>query len=295
MANVAVSVVSYVLLFILISGLAGTVEFHEFKKQFKDKTPIMVGFCGQFVLLPFLGFCSVVIFGLTELGKEDAETVVVNATTGNTTTVPGDGVVGIEAVMLMLTTSSPGGSYSNWWCFIFNADLALSVAMTTVSSISSVFMLPMNLAIYINATNSDSIDIEYGPLSIAVAVVVVAVACGLAASHAFPDHKHVFHTSANVAGLSLIALGLVFTTGSRDGLFNQPWEFFVGVAMPCVTGLILSNVMSFAVGLNRPQCVSVAIETCYQNTALALSVALASPAPARAAAVPVFYQAVQMV
>jgi hypothetical protein len=53
MANVAVSVVSYVLLFILISGLAGTVEFHEFKKQFKDKLPIMVGFCGQFVLLPF--------------------------------------------------------------------------------------------------------------------------------------------------------------------------------------------------------------------------------------------------
>ena len=37
MANVAVSVVSYVLLFILISGLAGTVEFHEFKQQFKDK------------------------------------------------------------------------------------------------------------------------------------------------------------------------------------------------------------------------------------------------------------------
>lgn len=299
MANVAVSVVSYILLFILISGLAGTVEFHEFKKQFRDKVPIMVGFCGQFILLPFLGFCSVMLFGLTELGKDDAQTVVaVNATTGNVTTtvtVPDRGVVGIEAVILMMTTSSPGGSYSNWWCFIFNADLALSVAMTTVSSISSVFMLPLNLAIYLNATNSDSIDIEYGPLSIAVAVVVVAVACGLASSHVFPNHRHVFHTSANVAGLSLITLGLVFTTGSREGLFGQPWEFFAGVAMPCVAGLILSNVMSFAVGLNKPQCVSVAIETCYQNTALALSVALASPAPARAAAVPVFYQVVQMV
>ena len=61
MANVAVSVVSYILLFILISGLAGTVEFHEFKKQFRDKVPIMVGFCGQFILLPFLGFCSVTV------------------------------------------------------------------------------------------------------------------------------------------------------------------------------------------------------------------------------------------
>ena len=113
MANVAVSVVSYILLFILISGLAGTVEFHEFKKQFQDKVPIMVGFCGQFILLPFLGFCSVMLFGLTELGKEDAQTVVaVNATTGNVTTtvtVPDGGVVGIEAVILMMTTSSPGG------------------------------------------------------------------------------------------------------------------------------------------------------------------------------------------
>jgi predicted Na+-dependent transporter len=58
----------------------------------------------------------------------------------------------IEAVLLLLTTSSPGGSYSNWWCFIFNADLALSVAMTTVSSIASVVMLPLNLTIYLHAT-----------------------------------------------------------------------------------------------------------------------------------------------
>ena len=57
----------------------------------------------------------------------------------------------------------------------------------------------------------------------------------------------------------------------------------------------MSTLLSTAAGLTKPQVVSVGIETVYQNTALALSVALASPSPARAAAVPVFYQAVQVV
>ena len=302
-SKVARTAASYLLLFVLIFGLAGTVDHAEFRKQFREKRAISIGFFGQFVLLPFLGFCAVKAFNLTALGKPTAEEMAAlasgrgdpaNATVTPTMTYE-DFNVGIEAVILLLTTSSPGGSYSNWWCFIFNADLALSVAMTTVSSIASVFMLPINLAIYLNATNSDSIDIEYGPLSIAVAIVVFGIGFGLLASAHFPHKRHVFHTSANVAGLSLIALGMVSTSGSRDGLFGQPWNFFAGVAAPCVVGVVGSFAMSTAAGLTKPQAVSVGIETVYQNTALALSVALASPAPARAAAVPVFYQAVQVV
>ena len=276
-ARVVRSAVSYVLLFLLIFGLAGTVDHAEFRKQFKEKRAIALGFFGQFVMLPFLGFCAVKAFDLASL-----------------TSGPGDANRGIEAVILLLTTSSPGGSYSNWWCFLFNADLALSVAMTTVSSIASVVMLPLNLAIYLNATGSTNIDVEYGPLSVAVAIVVAGIGAGLFASSKLPTKKHVFHTLANVSGLSLIALGFISTSGSRDGLFNQPWNFFVGCAAPCVLGIALATGTALSAHLTKPQVVSVGIETVYQNTALALSVALASPAPARAAAVPVFYQAAQI-
>ena len=276
-ARVARSAVSYVLLFLLIFGLAGTVDHAEFWKQFKEKRALALGFFGQFVMLPFLGFCAVKAFDLASL-----------------TSGPGDANRGIEAVILLLTTSSPGGSYSNWWCFLFNADLALSVAMTTVSSVASVVMLPLNLAIYLNATGSTNIDIEYGPLSVAVAIVVCGIGAGLLASSKLPSRRHVFHTLANVAGLSLIVLGLASTSGSRDGLFAQPWNFFVGCAAPCVFGIVLATASARTAGLTKPQVVSVGIETVYQNTALALSVALASPAPARAAAVPVFYQATQV-
>jgi sodium/bile acid cotransporter 2 len=223
-ARVVRSAVSYVLLFLLIFGLAGTVDHAEFRKQFKEKRALALGFFGQFVMLPFLGFCAVKAFDLASL-----------------TSGPGDANRGIEAVILLLTTSSPGGSYSNWWCFLFNADLALSVAMTTVSSIASVVMLPLNLAIYLNATGSTNIDVEYGPLSVAVAIVVAGIGAGLFASSKLPTKKHVFHTLANVSGLSLIALGFISTSGSRDGLFNQPWNFFVGCAAPCVLGIALAT------------------------------------------------------
>ena len=165
-AKVTRTVASYLLLFVLIFGLAGTVDHAEFRKQFREKRAISIGFFGQFVLLPFFGFCAVKAFNLTALGKPTAEEMAALASgredPANATATPpityADFNVGIEAVILLLTTSSPGGSYSNWWCFIFNADLALSVAMTTVSSIASVFMLPINLAIYLNATNQSLIN-----------------------------------------------------------------------------------------------------------------------------------------
>jgi len=50
-----------------------------------------------------------------------------------------------QGITLIVVTSSPGGSYSNWWCSLFNASLALSVTMTAISTILSVVMLPANL------------------------------------------------------------------------------------------------------------------------------------------------------
>ena len=84
---------------------------------------IGTGVAMQFLVIPALGFVSVWMlrdFGLT---------------------YP-------MALTLLVVTSSPGGSYSNWWCSTFNADLTLSVAMTTVSSLLAVGLLPANLLLY---------------------------------------------------------------------------------------------------------------------------------------------------
>jgi len=75
------------LLFALVFGMSATVDTECMKQQVKNKKAIMLGIFCQFVLLPFLGFA---IVNLMEL----------------------DANIGIT---LLVVTSSPGGSYSNWW------------------------------------------------------------------------------------------------------------------------------------------------------------------------------------
>ena len=80
------SIAGNVLLFSLVFGMSATVRVDNLEKQTRNKNAIVVGMCCQFVLLPILGFLVVNFFNL-------------------------DYPTGIT---LIVVTSSPGGSYSNW-------------------------------------------------------------------------------------------------------------------------------------------------------------------------------------
>jgi predicted Na+-dependent transporter len=90
-------IIGNLLLFTLIFCMSSTVDVKSMKEQMQNKKAILAGIISQFFVMPFLGF------------------LVVNALN-----LPHD--IGLT---LLIVTSSPGGSYSNWWCSVFNADLAL--------------------------------------------------------------------------------------------------------------------------------------------------------------------------
>ena len=81
-----IELTGHVLLFSLVLGMSATVDISCMIKQLRNIKALMNGLFMQFVVLPFLGFCSVKWFGL------------------------GSGV----GLMLLVVTSSPGGSFSNW-------------------------------------------------------------------------------------------------------------------------------------------------------------------------------------
>ena len=62
---------------------------------------------------------------------------------------------------------------------MFNADLALSVAMTTVSTILSMGFLPLNLFIWITICYGESVGVPWSKLFVPLAVVVFAILGGL--------------------------------------------------------------------------------------------------------------------
>ena len=175
--------------------------------------------------------------------------------------------------------------------------------MTTVSSLVAMAALPLNTLLYVHTTyksHKDSVQIDWKSMGAALGVVMVAVASGLLVGDRFRSLRGTIHSMGNAAGLALILLGLVYSSLSREDsepLWSRGWKFYVATAVPCLVGLVSRLLFSRLAGLPRPQSLSVCIETCYQNTGIALAVALSmfsGSEASLAAGLPVFYQMCQM-
>mmetsp|Transcript_9351 Transcript_9351/g.13921 ORF Transcript_9351/g.13921 Transcript_9351/m.13921 type:complete len:382 (-) Transcript_9351:154-1299(-) len=240
------------LLFLLVFGMSATVDMKALLAQVKNKKAILTGCFLQFGILPLLGFAVVKILNMNET----------------------------MGITLLVVTSSPGGSYSNWWCSMFNADLALSVTMTAISTMLSCVALPANLLLYSRFSYDDDVVslLDWPSLFTALIVVIGAIALGLICSAKIHSHRFnvLSNKLGNIAGISLVLFSaLVSNSGGEDfRMWNRDWKFYVGVALPCFAGLIISNVMTSILSLKRPERVTVSIECCYQNVGIATSVAL---------------------
>lgn len=250
--SVLSSIAGNVLLFLLVFGMSATVETSHMREELRNTKAIMSGLISQFVFLPLLGF--LVVFFMQP-----------------------DHAVGIT---LLVITSSPGGSYSNWWCSLFNADLALSVTMTAISTVVSCVMLPANLLLYTHFSFEDDVvsKLDWKSLFVALFVVISAISVGLYCSYAFKSKT--FHQRCNalgnLAGLALIVFSAtVSSTGDAGSkIWSRDWTFYVAVALPCFFGLLIANLIASTIRLKPPERVTVAIECCYQNVGIATSLAL---------------------
>mmetsp|Transcript_17104 Transcript_17104/g.36941 ORF Transcript_17104/g.36941 Transcript_17104/m.36941 type:complete len:415 (-) Transcript_17104:345-1589(-) len=261
------------LLFFLVFGMSATVDVRTLVAQLKNARAILMGVFLQFAILPLCGFLVVKFF---ELERS----------------------VGIS---LLVVTSSPGGSYSNWWCSMFNADLALSVTMTAISTLLSVVLMPLNLLVYCKyAYEADVVQsLDFNSLFIALAVVISAIGLGLLASAKV--HSYRFNILANkmgsYAGVSLVAYSaLMSNTGGETQIWEHSWQFYVGVMLPCLLGLLVSNILTTFLSLKKPERVTLSVECCYQNVGIATSVALTmfkGNELSQAMAVPLYYGLVE--
>ena len=114
------SVVNLVMLFFLMLGLGATIEVDEFKEAYKKPKALIIGLSCQFLFMPLVGYSLVSLAGVDQ----------------------------VYAISLVIMTSSPGGAMSNLICFAAQADVALSVAMTTASSLVAMGSKLLVLALF---------------------------------------------------------------------------------------------------------------------------------------------------
>lgn len=156
--------------------------------------------------------------------------------------------------------------------------------MTAISTILSIVMLPANLIIYTHFAFPKNHDeeivgkLDWTALFVALAIVISGIALGLYSTARVQDRRFnkIANHVGNLAGFILIVFSATVTnTGSSDSrIWARHWTFYVGVALPCLGGLLVSTLLASALQLKYPERVSTAIECSYQNVGIATSLAL---------------------
>ena len=199
---------SNVFLFLLIFGMSATVDVDSLVRQLKNKYAIFMGCLMQFGIMPFLGYVVCV-------------------------TLQKHGLNGAMGITLLIVLASPGGSFSNLWVSVFNADLSLSVAMTTISTVFSCFFLPFNLSLYAHAAYGQQGDllngIDFTAIFVSLGIVVGGIFLGLLCSWKIKSPKlaKVANALGSISGVGLILFSILLSGSGGEAeshaLWSQDW------------------------------------------------------------------------
>ncbi|MBR2396565.1 MAG: bile acid:sodium symporter family protein [Bacteroidaceae bacterium] len=236
------------ILTLLMFDLGLTLRFEDFGKVFKHPWPIVVALLGQLVLLPLIALGLAWAFNLTP----------------------------VFFIGLILIACCPGGSSSNVFSRLAGGDVALSVILTALSSIITLFTIPfiMSWATRI-VGESVGITLPVGNLiKQNLLLMLLPVLVGIAIHYIWPNASaKIDKVLSKLAFPLLMVLITVFYIQNHRAILDN-----LGIISVCVTVLILvavfcSSMLSRLVRNNAQQRRTVVIEVGMQNAAQAIAIA----------------------
>ena len=236
------------ILTLLMFDLGLTLRFEDFGKVFKHPWSIAVSLFGQLVLLPIIALGLAWAFNLTP----------------------------VFFIGLILIACCPGGSSSNVFSRLAGGDVALSVILTALSSIITLFTIPfiMSWATRI-VGESVGITLPVGNLiKQNLLLMLLPVLVGIAIHYIWPNASaKIDKVLSKLAFPLLMVLITVFYVQNHRTILDN-----LGIISVCVTVLILvavfcSSMLSRLVKNNAQQRRTVVIEVGMQNAAQAIAIA----------------------
>ena len=249
-SSLLTSVILPVSLAIIMFGMGLTLVVDDFKRVFQYPKAALVGLTNQLILLPIIGFALATIFQLPTA----------------------------MAVGLMIIAACPGGVTSNLITHVSKGDIALSITLTAISSLITVFTIPLIISLaLVHFANDAETQIELPILQTILqitAITVVPVSIGMLIRryrHTFADRMEKPMRTASTVIFILVMVGII--AANKEMIL--PALKSVGLVT------ILLNVITMAIGylaaklfqLNLKQSISIIIESGIQNGTLAIVIA----------------------
>ncbi|MCQ2159584.1 MAG: bile acid:sodium symporter family protein [Bacteroidales bacterium] len=241
---------------VVMFGMGLTLKPADFKPVLMRPKDIIIGEFAQFIVMPLVAWILCKILQL-----------------------PAELALGV-----ILVGCCPGGTASNVICYLANGDIALSVAMTGVSTLLAPLVTPA--LVYILAGEEVNVDVIGMFLSI-VEVVIIPILLGFIVNRylgRFTEKVTPLLPLVSTIAIAVI-IGIVVSHNSANIL---SCSLLVGVAVILhnILGLVLGYMAGRMMGLPHSKRTAIAIEVGMQNSGLATSLAATHFAMYPLAAVP---------
>jgi predicted Na+-dependent transporter len=240
------------MLFFVMVGMGMTLTYADFALVFSKPRGIIIGQILVFGLMPLLAM----IFGRIMGFYENYPFIFVG---------------------LILITATPGGVTSNLMTYYGKGDLALSISMTSFSTVFSLIFTPLLLSFY--CANMPEIII---PVKVVIQTIMILVIIPLIVGMLF---RWKFSSAAKKAtpffsALGIIALLVLIIAGILSNLnifmdaARYGFAFYSTIFALTLVGMMLGIIFSKIFGIDNFQARAISIETGLRNSALAMTLAL---------------------
>jgi len=235
---------------IMMFGVGMTIKAEQFKFVLERPKDIFIGAICQYTIMPFV---ALAISKLLNLSPE--------ITLG-----------------LILVGSCPGGISSNVMTYLAKGDVALSVSLTTVSTLLAPIVTPI-LTLFLAGTYLD-VSISAMFISIVKIVLIPLILAGICNSYL--PKVGIIMTKCLPLSSSILLIFLVSgsISGSADIIRSTGLLVLLSVVLLHGFGSVLGYTLAKILGLEENKRRTVALEVGMQNSGLATALAFAHFSPA---------------
>ncbi|MGP5297091.1 bile acid:sodium symporter family protein [Psychrobacter sp. CLB018] len=244
------SVIIPICLFLIMMGMGLTLVTNDFKRVLKYPKAVGIGLTNQLILLPIIGFA---LANIMPLRPE-------------------------YAVGVMLLVLCPGGTTSNLFTYLAKGDVALSVTMTAIASVITVFTIPIvlsfSLIYFMGSGSAFELPVLKTVLTL-VLLTIVPISIGMLIKRYAPavaDRSQIYVSRFGVLFLTFLVLFLGYV--QRDIIVDA----FIATGPVSIilnlSTMALGYYSSKWFGLNLAQRTSVTLEVGLQNSTLSIFMAL---------------------
>ncbi len=237
------------LLGLIMFGMGLTLSKDDFKEVARRPLDVAIGVAGQFVIMPGLAWLLSTVLQL-----------------------PPEIAVGV-----ILVGCCPGGTASNVMTFLARGDVALSVAVTSVTTLLAPVVTPA--LIYLLASQWLEVSASAMFWSI-VQVVVLPIAFGVLAQSLLREKvKAAVAVLPLVSVVAIVAIVAAVVAGNQARIASSGLMIFAVVVLHNGLGLLLGYWLAKLTGMSVAKRKAISIEVGMQNSGLGVALATAHFSP----------------